>query len=237
MLYTAARIFVKRNTVTVDELGVSVLYEIRIVLGVMLARFRYVIAEAADILKSYKVLEILGRVVEYLVGTTADLGVEIVSVGIKALEKECHVVDTGDLFFDGLLRLHSELLEEGFRADLNAVAEPYRTYSGISLHISRQHCHRIRIVEEECVRADLHNILGKVVEYGDRAECTEDTSDAESVGYRLAQTVLFRYFKVRDGAGIVEPYLYRVYNKIRTAERILAIFDSHIFSDPASVIV
>ena len=73
----AARIFVKRDAVSVDKLGIFFLDEELVVLGVMLAGLGYVVAEAADVLKANKILKALGRIVEDLASAATDLGIQI----------------------------------------------------------------------------------------------------------------------------------------------------------------
>ena len=162
LMDTAAGILVKRDTVTLDELGVLLLDKEAVILRIVLARLGAVVSESADIFESDKILEVFGRVLEDLICAAADLGVEVVAVGILKLKEECHMVDARDLFLDGTLGIKSYFLKQGIRADLNAVAETYGLDGGISLHISRKDRHGVGIVEEESLGADLSHITGEI---------------------------------------------------------------------------
>jgi hypothetical protein len=69
---TAAGIFVERNAVSFNQLGITRFDEEAVVLGVVLARLGAVIPEPADVLKPYKVLKALGRIFKDCGGASAD---------------------------------------------------------------------------------------------------------------------------------------------------------------------
>ena len=133
VLFTAAGIFVKRDAVSLDKLRILALDKERIVLRVMFARLGNIITETAYVLKADKILEVIGRIVKYLKGAAADLGIEVNAVGILYLKEPCHMVDTCYLFGQrsGNVICHTDLFEKGLGADLNAVAQTHRAHAGV----------------------------------------------------------------------------------------------------------
>ena len=237
LIDAAAGILVKRNSVTLDELGVLFLDEEVVVLRIVLARLGAVVAKAADIFKSDKILEVLGGILEDLASAAADLGVEVVAVCILKLKKERHVVDARDLFADGALRLKSDFLEKSVRADLNAVAKTYGLDGSVSLHKAGEDRHGVGVVEEESLGADLSHILCEIVENGDGAESAENAADAEGVGDGLTESVLLRDLEVDDGARVVTADLDGVNYEGSIAESILAFSNAEVLLDSSAVFV
>ena len=87
-------IFVKRNVVALDKLGIFALYVEHIILGIVLARLGAIISEMLDILKTYFVAVVgIGKTCSY---TTLNLGIKVNSVFVLDLKQPCHVVDTCD---------------------------------------------------------------------------------------------------------------------------------------------
>ena len=203
----------------------------------MLTRLCAVVAEAADVFQSDKIIEFFGRIFENFICTAADLGIEVVAVGILDLKQECHMVDARDLFLDGTLRLESDFLEKSVRADLNAMAKTYGLNGGVSLHKSGEDRHGVGVVEEESLGANLSHILSKIIENGDGAESAEDTTDAEGIRDGLTETVLLRNLKVDNGAGIVAADLDRVNYEGRVTESVLAFCDTEVLLDGRAVFV
>ena len=105
--YATARIFVKRNVVLIDKLGVSCFYKKIVIFCVVLTGLGAVVSKAADIFVSY---EILAFAVRYFLklcnGAAAYLGIEILSVRILKLEKPSHMIDSGYLFLERLFGFH-----------------------------------------------------------------------------------------------------------------------------------
>ena len=100
---------------------------------------------------------------------------------------------------------------------------------GISLHIAREHCHRVRIVQKRDTGAYLCHILGKILHYGNGTERAEDAAYAEGVGDGLTETVFLRDLEVGDGARLVAADLNGVDSEVSTAERVLSVRNSEIF--------
>ena len=124
---------------------------------------------------------------------------------------------------------HIQLLEKARNTALNAVTESDRLDTRVSLHISRKNCHGIRVVQEPSVRADLFHIPREILEHVNGAHSAKDSADAERVGDSLAQTVLFRHFKVDDGARVVKSDLNSVDHEIRAAQSVPSVLDAKVF--------
>ena len=106
---TAAGIFVQRNAVALDKLGVFVLDEEIVVLGVVLGGLGAVVAEAANVLKADKVVEVFGGIVQNFAGSLADEGEKVCAVGIFKLNKPAHVVDARNSLANGLRVAYAKL--------------------------------------------------------------------------------------------------------------------------------
>ena len=136
-----------------------------------------------------------------------------------------------------LLVIHIEAREKIFRTDLHAVAKTDGLDLRISLHISRDDRHRVGVIEEPGVGADLLHIAGEVTQHVNGAQTAENSADAEGVGNGLAQTVLFRYLEIYDGAGVVKSHLNGVYNEIGIAQSVLAVLDAEEFANESASVV
>ena len=78
LIYAAAGIFIKRNVVSFDKLGIFVLDVEAVIFCVMFAGFGAVISEILDIFKSYHVAVFFGCIL--FSGSSADFGIEVVAV-------------------------------------------------------------------------------------------------------------------------------------------------------------
>ena len=142
------------------------------------------------------------------------------------------MIDAGDEVASALYPvLHAEGVEQPRRAGLNRVAEADGLYVRVSLHISRQHCHRVGVVEEPCVGADLLDILRKAPHNGNGAERAEYSADAERVADSLTDAVLLRYLKVDNGARLISADLNCVDDEIRTGKRVFPFGDPEMLCD------
>ena len=81
-------------------------------------------------------------------------------------------------------------------ADLNTVAKTYRLDARESLHISAENSHRVGVVEEISIGADLLHISCEVRKNGNCAKPAEDSAYTEGVGDSLTKSVFFGDFKV-----------------------------------------
>ena len=129
------------------------------------------------------------------------------------------------------------MIQQIARADLHAVAKSNRLDVRVALHIARENCHRVGVIEKPRVGADFLNVAGKILQHMNRPQAAENAADAERVGNRLAQAVLFRNFKVDDRAGIVKTDLNRVHHKIRAAQSIFALFHAEILANRSLAVV
>ena len=234
--YATAGIFVKGDVEFLDKVISALLYVERIVLCIVLARLGAVVTELIDIVVSDHISVLFGRI--FLLCASLDLGIEVVSVLVAKVKKPSHVVDSRyRLVTSFKLVLHAESLEKSVRADLDAVAETDGLDLGVSLHIARDNAHRVRIVEKPSVRAYLFDVGGKVLHDLDGPHTAHYSAYSERVGYSLTETVLFRYFKVDDRAGIVQTDLDRIDNEIRASESVLPLFNSEILFNGGSALV
>ena len=95
LVYTAARIFVKRNVELLDKI-VSALLDVEgIVLSIVLTGLCAVVAELVDIVEANHIVMLLSCVL--LFSAALDLGIEVISILVIYLKEPCHVVDTRDL--------------------------------------------------------------------------------------------------------------------------------------------
>ena len=78
LLYAAARIFVQRDIVPPDELGIAALNVESVVLGVVFAGLSTIVAEIEDIVKTHLIFEI--RIRYFGRDAGFDLGIKVVSV-------------------------------------------------------------------------------------------------------------------------------------------------------------
>ena len=226
----AAGVFIQRNVVAVDELGIAALNIKSVVLCIVLAGLCYIVAEIADIVKAHLVLEIGLRHLSLDAGL--DLGIEVVAVLVLDLQKPCHMVDACDQFLSAFqLVLKADAGQQILGADLHAVAQTDGLDAGIALHVAGEHSHRIGVIEKERVRADLLHIPGKILHDRNRSERAHDPADAQCVGNSLAETVFLGNLEVDDGCGIVSADLDRVDDKCGAAERSLAILYAEIALD------
>ena len=141
----AARIFVQRNVVALDELGIFAFNVKDIVLRVVFTGFRAIVAEMIDIVQAYLIREI--RIRHLIRHPGFDLRIKVCAVFVPDLQKPGHMVDAGNQLL--ALRkpvLHPQLLQKTLRTDLYAVAEPHGLNGSVTEHIAGQHGHGIGVV-------------------------------------------------------------------------------------------
>ena len=122
------------------------------------------------------------------------------------------MVNTGDLPLNLIVVLHAQLAQQGGGAHLNAMAQADGLYAGIALERAGEHRHGVNIIKEPRVGADFLHIVGEVKHHGRGTQGTEYAADAEGIGDGLAQAILFRYFEVSHGTGLIAADLNSVYN-------------------------
>jgi len=116
------------------------------------------------------------------------------------------VVDAGADVVD-LLEGHADVAREFARGALHAVAQPHRADLGGAVDRPTVHRHRVDVLQERHVGADLLHIAAHVEQHWDGAQAAEDAADAERVGDGLAQAVLLGDLEIDDGGGLVAAHL------------------------------
>ena len=232
LLHTAPRIFIQRNVEAVDQLGIFVLDEKGQIFRVVFAGFRHIIPEALHDFKAHHVVVLFGQ----LRRAPLDFRVKVVAASVGDFQQPCHMIDAGDLCAHIILFIgHADGFQQALGAYLDAVAQPHGLYARIALHGAGQHGHGIGIVEEPGIRAYVLHVARKVHHHRDGAQCAKDTPDAQRIGNGLPQPVLFGYFKVRDGAGVIKAHLNGVDCIVGTAQGGAAVFNAAIGFDAGFV--
>ena len=226
LLNAAARILVKRNVEALDELRILRLYVEGVILSVVLAGLGTVVAELVNIVKAYHIAVLFGCV--HSLCLFLDDRIEVTALLIAHLEKPSHMVYSGDKLRANLGVIHTEAAEELLSAYLNAVAKTYGLYLGVTEHIAGKNSHRVGVVEEPRIGANLLHIARKVLEHVNGTHTSHNSADAESVGNGLSEAVLLGYLKVDDGTGVVKADLDRVNDESRTAERIASFSNAEV---------
>ena len=232
----AARIFVQRNVVALDQLRILGLDIEHIVFGVVLAGFGAVVAKAADIVHPNHIVVLFRAVLHggfvLFQRTAANLGIQVVAVLILQLQQPAHMVDARDQLPTAFqLVFHAQLLQQAFGADLHTVAQAHGFNARIALHIAAEHSHGVGIVQEQRVRAYFPHVSGKIVHHGDGAQGAHDAADAQRIADGLAKAVLLGHFKVDNGAGIVQTHLNGVDHETGAAQGFLAVLHAQMLGD------
>ncbi len=102
---------------------------------------------------------------------------------------------------------------------LHAVAETDRLDRRRPVHRHAEHRHRVRVVEEEDVRADLLHRPPEIEHHRDGAQGAHDAADAQGVADRLAQTVALRDLEVDHRRRPVAADLDHVDRVVRSIQR------------------
>ena len=234
---TSSRIFVKWNIELLDHLRISGFNKERIVLCIMLTGLCAVVAKMTDVLITYHILMFLTGCI-LLLCNSANLRIQIVSVFVMDLKKPCHVVDTCDQLGTSLkLVFHSHSLKKLLRADLNAVAETYCTDLCETLHIAGKHCHRIGVVQEQSVRADLFHIPCELFQNRNGTKCTHDTTNSQGICDSLFDAVFLRDLKVCYCTWLIAAYLNGIDYEICIAKCIFTVLSTEICFDHCAILI
>ncbi len=102
---------------------------------------------------------------------------------------------------------HLQLGEQVPGADLDAVAQTDGTDIGVPLHIAGEHGHRIGVIDEKSVGAELLHVFGKTFQHRNGPQGTENAADSQRICNGLAQPILFGNLKVGNGTGIIAAHL------------------------------
>ena len=123
---------------------------------------------------------------------------------------------------------HTDMVEQISCTGLHAVAKTNSFDARVACHIAGENCHRVSIVKEPGVRANLLHISCKVFKDGDCTQTAHNSADAQSVCNRLTKTVFFGDFKVCNCAGVVKADLNCVNNKFCSAKGFLAVLNAEV---------
>ncbi len=217
-LVLAARdVFIERDVELLDQVRPVALDEPWHVFREVLAGFRHEIPGALqDFVADLVPLRLLALGQHFL-----DRRVEILTVALKGLV-EGHVVDAGAGEVD-IVDRDIDVPGEFASRSLHAVTESNGGDVADAADRPAVHRHRIDIVEEERIRADLLHILHDVDQNRDRAQTAHDSADPESVGDRLPQPVLLRDLEIDHGAWLVATDLDHRNHIVGVAQGFLAI--------------
>lgn len=235
LIYASSGIFVERNVILFDKLGIVGLYVEAVVLCVMLRAFGTEISESLNVVEANHVV-MLALFVHFC-GTAADFGVKVVAVLVANLKEPAHMVDACDKLLANIVLIHAELIQKTRRTALNAMAESYGLNTGVTLHEAGKHCHGVCVIEEKCVRTNLFYVGGKALENMNCAQRSEYAAYSHGIAYRLAQTVLLRNLEVYYRAGVITAYLYCVNNESCASESVLSLLNAEIFLYNGLVVV
>ena len=234
---TSSRIFVKRNIELLDHLRIFGFNEERIILCIVLTGLCAVVSKMTDVLVTYHILMLLAGGI-LLLGDSADLRVQVVSVFVMDLKKPCHVVDTCDQLGTSLkLVFHSHSLKKFLGADLNAVAETYGADLCETLHIAGEHCHRVGVVQEQSVRADLFHIPCELFQNRNGTKCTHDTTNSQGICDSLFDAVFLRDLKVCYCTWLIAAYLNGIDYEVCITKCIFTVLSTEICFDHCAILI
>jgi len=199
-------ILVEGNVESVDQRGIPLLDEERIVLCIMFAGLGAVIAQMLDVLIADHVIVFLGGIL--MRSPLSDLRVQVVAVPVMQAQQPCHVVYACNLLNPSFqFILHTQSLEQGFRTYLHTVAETDSLYSGVPQHVGGKHRHGIGVVQQQRIRAHPLHHPGKLLHHRDCSQRPHHPPDSDGIGNSLSQTVLLGNLKVNDGRRVVAANL------------------------------
>ncbi len=131
---------------------------------------------------------------------------------------ERHVVDARGEVVD-LAVGDAEIDGELERRSLHAVTQPDRPDRRRARDRAAVDRHRVRVVQEPHVGAQLFHVGAHVEQHGDRAQPPHDAADPERVGDRLAQPEPLRHLEVGHRARLVAADLDHVDGVVGAVER------------------
>ena len=178
LLDAASRIFIERDVVSLDKLGILCLDKKVIIFGVVLARLGAVIAETSYVFESHEVVMVCNAAFEHCCSSFSYLGIEICAARILYFKQPTHMIYSSDALADRLAVFDIKLIEKSSRAGLHGMAESDRLHTGISAEPASKLSHRIGVVEEICVRTDFFHVVGEILEDGNSAQGSENSADA-----------------------------------------------------------
>ena len=99
LLNTASWIFIQRNIVLLNQIRAVFFYKERIVLRVVFAGFRTVIAQTVNVLIADHIMVFFGRGfcgLIFLDRAAADFRIKVIAVSVADIEKPAHMINSGD---------------------------------------------------------------------------------------------------------------------------------------------
>ena len=96
------------------------------------------------------------------------------------------------------------------------------SFGATCVQVGDVHGHRVGVVQQPRVRADLRHVRGDAGEHGEGPQAPEDAADADGVGDGLVQPVAGRDVEVAHG-GVVHPHLDHVDDVVGAVERRAAV--------------
>ena len=159
-----------------------------------------------------------------------DLRIQIFPVS-RTFQQPCLMIDTGDLVLYRIIVSHIQFIEQCRSTDLDRVAKPDRLHLSVTQHSAGEHCHRIGIIEEPCIRAHLFHIPCKIHHHRNRTQRAENTADAQRIRDGLLQPIFLWNFKISNGTWIITTDLNGIDNIIRASQCIFTVLHTQIFFD------
>ena len=225
-------VLVNGDAELVDQVGPITLDEPGRIFAEVLARFGDEVAQAAEHLVTHCVRQ-AGNAAVGALGVAAvggdgpprhfgDARVEIFhTVGGLALEAqvEGHVVDACAEVVDFLNR-HADVARQLFCRPLHAVAEADGLDLGGAANGPADHRHRVDVLEEGHVGADLLHVAAHVEQHGNGAQTAHDAADAQRVGNGLVQAIALGNLEVGHCARFIAAHLNHADGIVRPVERL-----------------
>jgi hypothetical protein len=215
VVVAAAQVFVDRHVEAADVFF-AVRDEVGVVLGVVLRAFCDEVAEAPHQLEAH----LVRAVALVAVHRIEEARIEINPV-LLDLEVEGHVVDARARERDAV-RVLADVAHELVERALHAVTQADGAHIAGARDRLHVHAHRVRIVQQPRLGAELHHVLAKAREHGERAQRPEQSAGAGRVGDRKVQAVLARDLEV-DECRIEPADLHHVDDKVGVAQRLAPI--------------
>ena len=111
------------------------------------------------------------------------------------LQIKRHVVDTSTPILKSL-RVDTNVARQLVCGVLHAVAQTNGLNARCSRYCPAQHAHRVHIVQQQCIRAQLFHVFADIQHHRNGAQPAHDSTDSQCVGNRLLQPVFLRYLKI-----------------------------------------
>ena len=226
LFHAAGGVFVQRDRELLDQVVSSVLDEPRDIFGQMLRAFGTEIAQ------------MIHHLVTHLVGATrhqqrrfgqavAGIALPQSRVEVAALmfefQEEGDMVDACHLVAELVLG-QVQIMGQFLNRVLHRMAEAHlfqgRETLGQRPGVDR---HRVDILQQGGVGADLHHVLRHIPKHRHRAQAAHDAANAQRVGDGLAQAVLFGDFEIGHRTGFIAADLKGGDNEIRALQRHAAV--------------